>query len=57
MKTGSGAFMSDSKDAALLARTMVDLGKRAGVVTRALVTAMDIPLGKTAGNALEIRKP
>ena len=56
VKTGSGAFMSDPKNAALLARTMVDLGKRAGVVTRALVTAMDVPLGKTAGNALEIRE-
>ena len=56
VKTGSGAFMSDPKDAALLARTMVDLGKRAGVTTRALVTAMDVPLGLTAGNALEIRE-
>ena len=56
VKTGSGAFMSNPKDAVLLARTMVDLGKRAGVVTRALVTAMDVPLGKTAGNALEIRE-
>jgi len=56
VKTGSGAFMSDPKDAALLARTMVDLGKRAGVTTRALVTAMDVPLGLTAGNSLEIRE-
>jgi thymidine phosphorylase len=56
VKTGSGAFMSDPKDAALLARTMVDLGKNAGVKTRALVTAMDVPLGLSAGNALEIRE-
>jgi thymidine phosphorylase len=56
VKTGSGAFMSDPKNAALLARTMVDLGKNAGVKTRALVTAMDVPLGLTAGNALEIRE-
>jgi thymidine phosphorylase len=56
VKTGSGAFMSNPKDAALLARTMVDLGKNAGVKTRALVTAMDVPLGLTAGNALEIRE-
>lgn len=54
VKTGSGAFMSDPKDAALLARVMVNLGKNAGVKTRALVTAMDVPLGLTAGNALEI---
>jgi thymidine phosphorylase len=56
VKTGSGAFMSDPKDAGLLARTMVDLGKNAGVKTRALVTAMDVPLGLTAGNALEVRE-
>ena len=56
VKTGSGAFMSDPKNAGLLARTMVDLGKNAGVKTRALVTAMDVPLGLTAGNALEIRE-
>ena len=56
VKTGSGAFMSDPTDAALLARIMVDLGKRAGVTTRALVTAMDIPLGLTIGNSLEIRE-
>jgi thymidine phosphorylase len=56
VKTGSGAFMSDPKDAAVLARTMVDLGKNAGVKTRALVTAMDVPLGLTAGNSLEVRE-
>ena len=56
VKTGSGAFMSDPKDARELAQTMVDLGKRAGVETRALVTAMDVPLGLTAGNALEVRE-
>ena len=56
VKTGSGAFMVDQEDAKLLARTMVDLGTRAGVKTRALVTAMDIPLGLTAGNALEVRE-
>ena len=56
VKTGSGAFMSDPDDARELARTMVELGKRAGVTTRALVTAMDIPLGLTAGNALEVRE-
>ena len=56
VKTGSGAFMSDPKKAGELARVMVELGKRAGVKTRALVTAMDVPLGLTAGNALEVRE-
>lgn len=56
VKTGNGAFMSDPEQARLLARTMVDLGKAAGVNTLALVTAMDVPLGRTAGNALEVRE-
>ena len=56
VKTGSGAFMHDPVQAGILARTMVELGKKAGVKTRALVTAMDVPLGLTIGNALEVRE-
>ncbi|MGA1480256.1 MAG: thymidine phosphorylase, partial [Candidatus Nanopelagicales bacterium] len=54
VKTGSGAFMSDTARAVELARTMVTLGRDEGVRTRALVTAMDVPLGVAAGNALEV---
>ena len=54
VKTGSGAFMSDPVMARKLAETMVRLGKDAGVNTRALITAMDVPLGMAIGNALEV---
>jgi thymidine phosphorylase len=56
VKTGNGAFMSDPLKARELATVMVELGERAGVKTRALITAMDVPLGLTAGNALEVRE-
>jgi thymidine phosphorylase len=56
VKTGNGAFMSDPLKARELAKVMVELGERAGVKTRALITAMDVPLGLTAGNALEVRE-
>lgn len=56
VKTGSGAFMSDPLKARELATVMVEIGKSAGVNIRALITAMDVPLGLTAGNALEVRE-
>ncbi|MFD9665798.1 thymidine phosphorylase [Rhodococcus sp. NPDC059968] len=56
VKVGSGAFMKKLDDARELAQTMVDLGSDAGVRTMALLTAMDAPLGHTAGNALEVRE-
>ena len=56
VKTGSGAFMSDPAKARELATVMVEIGKSAGVKIKALITAMDVPLGLTAGNALEVRE-
>jgi thymidine phosphorylase len=54
VKTGSGAFMADQDDALRLATVMAALGAEHGVRTRALVTRMDAPLGRAAGNALEV---
>ncbi|MEE9965295.1 MAG: thymidine phosphorylase [Propionicimonas sp.] len=54
VKTGSGAFMKTRAASRELATTMVEIGKDAGVNTVALVTAMDAPLGRTAGNGVEV---
>ena len=54
VKVGSGAFMKDEASARELAETMVALGTDAGVRTVALLTDMSVPLGRTAGNALEV---
>jgi thymidine phosphorylase len=54
VKVGSGAFLPDLDSARRLAETMVGLGEAHGVRTSALLTDMDSPLGRTAGNALEV---
>ena len=54
VKVGSGAFMPDIGSARKLAATMVELGEAAGVRTSALLTRMDEPLGRAAGNAVEV---
>jgi pyrimidine-nucleoside phosphorylase len=54
VKTGSGAFMSKYQDARLLAGLMVETGQLAGTRTVALMTAMDEPLGRFAGNWVEV---
>ncbi|HHU09739.1 MAG TPA: thymidine phosphorylase [Intrasporangiaceae bacterium] len=56
VKVGSGAFMKDVDSARELATTMVGLGTDAGVNTVALLTNMEVPLGLTAGNGLEVRE-
>jgi pyrimidine-nucleoside phosphorylase len=54
VKTGSGAFMKNEKDAAFLAQLMVETGERMGKQLVALITDMDQPLGNKIGNALEV---
>ncbi len=54
VKTGSGAFMKNEKDAAFLAELMVETGERMGKQVVALITDMDQPLGLKIGNALEV---
>lgn len=54
VKFGRGAFMQQREDAQKLAEAMVAVGRGAGVETHALLNPMDEPLGRTAGNALEV---
>jgi thymidine phosphorylase len=56
VKVGSGAFMKARQPAAELAQAMVELGTAEGVRTVALLTDMSTPLGRTVGNALEVRE-
>jgi thymidine phosphorylase len=53
-KVGAGAFLKTEAESRELARTMVELGADAGLVTRALLTDMHTPLGRAVGNAVEV---
>jgi pyrimidine-nucleoside phosphorylase len=56
VKVGSGAFLKTEADATLLAELMVETGRRMGKQVVALLTDMDQPLGRTAGNAMEVQE-
>jgi pyrimidine-nucleoside phosphorylase len=56
VKWGSGAFMRTVEEARTLAGDLVRIGEGAGRATRAVLSSMREPLGRTVGNALEIRE-
>lgn len=56
VKCGSGAFMKNLQDANALAGGLVSLGEQLGLKTRAVITAMDQPLGLAVGNFLEVEE-
>ncbi len=56
IKFGCAAFMQNKSAAQKLARAMTSLGSDCGVNTRALLTRMDVPLGRAAGNWLEVKE-
>lgn len=56
VKCGSGAFMTDLKDAETLANSLVDTGNQAGCKTTAIITDMSQPLASSMGNAVEVRE-
>ncbi len=56
VKTGAGAFMKELDEARRLARAMVDIGKRVGRRTMAVISDMNQPLGYAVGNALEVKE-
>ena len=56
VKVGSGAFMPRLEDARELAGAIVEVARGNGLPTSALITDMDRVLGRTAGNAVEVRE-
>ncbi|MDD7245732.1 MAG: thymidine phosphorylase [Eubacteriales bacterium] len=56
VKVGSGAFNKTFDEGLALAKTMVNIGNKAGKITRAVISNMDKPLGYAVGNAIEVRE-
>ena len=56
VKVGKGAFMKRREDAEALARTLAGIGRSFGKRVTAFLGAMDEPLGRTVGNALEVKE-
>ena len=56
VKFGCAAFMQTKADARKLAKAMVALGNKCGTNTRAILTDMNTPLGRVAGNWLEVKE-
>ncbi len=56
VKAGQGAFMREREEASILAKTLINTASALGLKAMALVTTMDEPLGRTAGNALEVKE-
>ena len=54
VKIGTGAFMKDLDGAKTLARAMIDLGRKNGRATKAVISDMNQPLGVSVGNSLEV---
>lgn len=56
IKTGSGAFLAEEADARTFARDLVEVAKENGVTTNCFITNMNQPLGRSAGNILELKE-
>lgn len=56
VKYGSGAFMKTKEAAVLLAQEMIKIGRALGRDVRAMITDMEVPLGRAIGNALEVKE-
>ena len=56
VKFGAGAFMKTQAEAEALATQLVDVATACGVKTTAVLTAMEEPLGRCVGNAVEVSR-